>query len=139
MARLFYEFYPAKAGGRRVISDDSAMIPIGDRSYIVATYGEGKRRLYVNARKVDECAIESVLRPIDVPLTVGARGDNSEWFSGRVEHVALYSRVLQEGEISQHARLFRRCHWPADDLPRLFAWRAACQSLLCTQEFIYLE
>ncbi|MEX0613625.1 MAG: DUF1553 domain-containing protein, partial [Pirellulales bacterium] len=139
VSRLFYEFYPAKSGGRRTSSDNYWILPSQQWSHIAATYGAGQRRLYVNGRKVDECAVEATLRPMNVPMTIGARGDDNEWFQGGVNHVALYDRALEDWELSRHFTLFRRCHWPEEDLPQLFAWRAVCQSLLCTHEFIYLE
>jgi hypothetical protein len=137
--RLFYEFYPAKAGGRRIVQDATTMISPQQWYHVAVTYGGGKRRLYLDGRCIDECDAAAVLRPTNVPLTIGARGDEAEWFRGQIDYVALYDHTLDSSQVAQHYRFFAKCHVRDEELPRLFAWRAACQALFCSNEFIYVE
>ncbi|MGD9637030.1 MAG: DUF1553 domain-containing protein [Pirellulales bacterium] len=135
----FYEFYPPNAGGRVVVADSQAVVRSDRWTHVLATIGGGRRVLYVNGRKVHEAETGAALRPFNLPLVIGARGDRNEWFRGGIDHVALYDRVLDEGDVRRRFGMFEECHWKANDVPELFAWRAFCQTLLCSNEFMYLE
>jgi hypothetical protein len=137
--RLFYEFYAGGAGGRIVPEGPAAAVPTSKWSHVVATYGDGKRRLYLNGALIHEQPAGSVMRPFNAPLVIGARGDRNEWFRGRIDHVSVYDRALSEAEAQRHYRLFQEYFWPKDNFQRLFAWRAFCQTLLCSNEFFYVE
>lgn len=135
----FYEFYSPNAGGRIVTADNKAIVATDRWTHVLATIGGGRRTLYINGAKVHEQETGAALRPFNLPLVIGARGDRNEWFRGGIDHVALYDRVLDQRDVRRRSGMFQECHWPAADVPEMFAWRAFCQTLLCSNEFMYLE
>jgi hypothetical protein len=141
--RVFYEFYSPNAGGRVVADGPAAVVPVGKYSHLLASFGGGMRRLYLNGVLVHEQQTTGALRPFNVPfhvpLTIGARGDRNEWFRGRVDHVAVYDRALDAAEAQRHYGVFQEFELPKQDFGRLAAWRAFCQTLLCSNEFFYVE
>ena len=135
----FYEFYSAKTESRVVVADSKTEVATDRWTHVMATIGGGRRALYVNGQKVHEQEFKGALRPFNLPLVIGSRGDRNEWFRGGIDHVALYERSLTEDDAARRFNLFQECNWPPGDWPELFAWRALCQTLLCSNEFIYLE
>jgi hypothetical protein len=135
----FYEFYSPNAGGRIVVAEDRAVVANDRWTHVVATIGGGQRALYINGVKVHEHKTDAALRPFNLPLVIGSRGDRNEWFRGGIDHVALYDRALDASDIERRYRMFQECRWPAAEVSELFAWRAFCQTLLCSNEFMYVE
>ena len=103
------------------------------------TYGNGRRRLFINGKLLDEIEVSAPIPPSTQSLTVAARGDLAEWFQGKIDHVAIYRQELPTAAVRSHYRAFRHAIGGGAAAPERFAWRALCQSLFCLNEFMYLE
>jgi Protein of unknown function (DUF1553)/Protein of unknown function (DUF1549)/Concanavalin A-like lectin/glucanases superfamily/Planctomycete cytochrome C len=138
---VFYsEIAGAGNGGMRT-ADKPEFLPTADTwSHIVLTYGGGKRRLFVNGRLADETTVTGKLPTGAVPLTVGAGARFNEGFSGWVDEVAVYHTAITNDEVNDHHGIGTGQAATGIALsPRMQAWRAYCQALLCGNEFIYVE
>ncbi len=60
--------------------------------------------LYLNGEKADEDAAPPVVDEIDGAIMVGARNPGSEFFTGVIDSVFLYSRILSPKEIARDMR-----------------------------------
>jgi hypothetical protein len=137
---VYYEIFGEGNGGLRT-GDDARFVAQPARwSHVAFTYGGGRRRLYLNGRLIDEATVSVTLPSGDVPLTIGSRPDEQDWFAGMVDEVAVYDRVLEpetinvriaaaSGELERATRL----------APHVAAWAAYCQTLLSTNEFIFID
>ena len=96
--------------------------------------------MYVNGHLVDELAAGARVPNHGLPLTIGATASGNEAFHGSIDEVAIYGTVLDQTTIQSHfqgtANLTRPTLPPS---PQLLAVRSFCQSLICLNEFIYIE
>jgi len=70
--------------------------------HLVATYDGTTAILYVNgAEAVRQDSANFAPNP-SVNLGIGARGDNSFWFDGKVDEVAIYAKTLDATQIAAH-------------------------------------
>ena len=136
---VFSQFFSDSLGGHRLLVEEPFVIPLGEWSHLAFTYGNGRRRLYVNGRLVDEVPATGKVPAGNLPLTIGARGDGTETFRGAIDHVAVYRAEIEPHTIKQHYRAFRDAIGAKDDTVELAAWRAFCQSLFCLNEFVYVD
>lgn len=136
---LFTEVFDNRLGGHRVTVEPRFVAPLEEWTHVVFTCGNSRRRLYVNGQIVDELAVEGEVPVGSVPLTIGARGTQTEWFHGRVNHVAVFHGEVDEKSIREHYRAFREIVGGEEISPEQLAWRAFCQSLFCLNEFIFVD
>lgn len=94
--------------------------------HLVVTYGPGRLRAYADGEPVleSEEVQGDFFRFKAYPLTFGRghRGQN-DW-AGTLEGVAIYNRVLEEGEVRENARRYRALLDERPQVPR-FAVRAS--------------
>ncbi|MEO2046848.1 MAG: DUF1553 domain-containing protein [Pirellulales bacterium] len=137
---VYSEFFHPQLGGMRLRAETPFVAPLHRWTYVAFTYGNQRRRLYINGDLVDEVKVTGDVPTGSTPLTIGSRQDDSEWFHGAIDHVAIYDSELDEGTLRRHYQSFQRTHSEATiDPVKLAAWRAFCQSLLCLNEFIYVD
>ncbi len=137
---VFYEFSGKGNGGRRTTLDDRFVIPPAQWTHVAISYGGGKRRLIINGDLADECLVTGQLVESHAPLTIAALPDQSDWYAGIIDEVALYDRVLDQQQLqlrveAANGSLYRRLSLPAE----IQAWTAYCQALFSTNEFIFVE
>jgi Protein of unknown function (DUF1553)/Protein of unknown function (DUF1549)/Concanavalin A-like lectin/glucanases superfamily/Planctomycete cytochrome C len=127
-------------GGLRAV-DLPDFIPATDKwSHVVLTFGGGQRRIYLNGKLADEIAVTGQLPAGTVPLTIGGGAKFNDAYSGWLDEVAVYHRALTADEVAGHFGVGSGQSTKGLELsPRTQAWRAYCQSLLCSNEFIYVE
>jgi hypothetical protein len=67
-------------------------------THLALTFDGAKERLYVNGVQVAETTAEA---PVTTSgeLQIGAETEHSEWFSGRIDEVRIYNRVLNGVEV----------------------------------------
>lgn len=93
--------YTRSAGNwaRRLVTDKQLTT---DWTHIAATYDVKKGvELYFNAEKVGTGAKPPIVDEIDIACMVGARAPGQEFFTGIIDEVALYNRVLGIDEIKR--------------------------------------
>jgi len=113
--------------------------PLGQWTHLALTLGNNRRRLYVNGYLADALEVLGVVPTGTVPLTIGSRYNDSEWFRGAVDHVAVYNGELDQTTVKRHYRAFRRATGNPLGSSELLAWQSYCQSLFCRTEFMYVE
>jgi len=138
---VFYSEVAGDGNGGVRTADKPEFLPTTDKwSHVVMTYGGGKRRLFVNGTLADEVAATGKLPTGAVPLTVGGGAKFNEGFSGWIDELAVYHRALTAGDVAAHHGVGTGQAAKGVELsPRTRAWRAYCQSLLCGNEFVYVE
>lgn len=103
-------------------------------------YGGGKRSLIINGELADEYEVTGQLVESHAPLTIAALPDQSDWYAGIIDEVALYDRVLDQQQLrlrveAASGSLYQRLPLTAE----LQAWTAYCQALFSTNEFIFVD
>ncbi|MEM8946865.1 MAG: DUF1553 domain-containing protein [Planctomycetota bacterium] len=136
---IFSQFFDERLGGQRVMRAPDGVARLNEWTHVAMTYSKGRRRMYVNGKVLDDIEVNEPIPASTQSLTVAARGDQAEWFQGRIDHVAVYSGDLSPVAIREHYRAFRKAIGRGVSSPQLSAWRALCQSLFCVNELIYLE
>lgn len=137
---LVYEFSGEGNGGKRTAEDDRFVILPAQWTHVAIRYGGGKRSLIINGELADECAVTGQLVESHAPLTIAALPDQSDWYAGIIDEVALYDRVLDQQQLrlrveAASGSLYQRLPLPAE----LQAWTAYCQALFSTNEFIFVD
>jgi len=139
---VFHEFFDNN-GGFRTSAETAYVAEVGQWTHVAFTHGDGKRRLYINGRPVDELSTAGAIPTGPVAVTIGSRFDNLEWFNGGVDEVAVYDIVLDEAVIGEHYQAgggkLTPTRPPLPPSPRELAWRSYGQALLCTNEFIFVD
>jgi hypothetical protein len=138
---VFYEFFNDPAGNFRSGSTKAFEAPTGQWTHVAFTKGNDKRRLFINGAKVDESPYTQPLPTGTIPISLGGRlGSGTEWLHGRLDHIAIYSQVLDKSTIQQHYELIVGTRPSEESVTKdVIVWQAYCQSLMCLNEFIYLE
>jgi Concanavalin A-like lectin/glucanases superfamily len=67
-------------------------------THLALTYDGAVERLYVNGVQVAETATEAPVTTTG-ELQIGAETEHGEWFSGRIDEVRIYDRVLSGAEV----------------------------------------
>jgi hypothetical protein len=90
------------AWGQRLKSTQSLST---DWTHIAVTYDTSSGIvLYLNGEKADEDAAPPVVDEIDGAIMVGARNPGTEFFTGLIDSVFLYNRILSPKEIARDMR-----------------------------------
>ena len=96
--------------------------------------------MYVNGTLADEVAATGRLPTGSVPFTAGGGNKYNEGFSGWLDEVAVYHNELASDDVKAHHGIGTgQAVKGVESSPRTQAWRAYCQALLCSNEFIYVE
>ncbi len=137
---LYYEFGGSDNGGRRTVTDPKFVIPAAQWTHVAMTFGDGKRRLIINGELADECSVSGELEQCGAPLTFAALPDQSDWYAGIIDEVAIYNRVLDQQQLrlrvdAATGALYKRHSVSAE----LQAWTVYCQALLASNEFIFVD
>jgi glucose/arabinose dehydrogenase/fibronectin type 3 domain-containing protein len=77
----------------------TAALPVNTWTHLATTYDGAQLRLYVNGVLVGTQALAGSLATSDHPLRIGGNAVWGEFFSGRLDEVRIYNRVLTPTEI----------------------------------------
>ena len=94
-----YIYSDSGGWGQRIVTD----VPLTeDWTHIAATYNIKKEvKLYFNGEDAGTGPKPGVVAPIDGSIMVGARHPGQEFFTGIIDEVALYNRILDLDEIKR--------------------------------------
>ena len=134
---VFHEFFGP--GGFRTGTDRRFVAEVDTWTHVVFTFEPGRRQLFVNGELADSLVVDGSIPTGDVPLTIGSRFDKVEWFFGAVSEIAIYDRALDETTVREHLEAAGGRRAPPRPSPRELAWRSLCQTVLCMNEFVYVE
>ena len=70
--------------------------------HLVATYDGTTAILYTNGVEAARGTNPNYVPNPSVSLGIGARGDNSFWFDGSVDEVAIYGKVISPAQVAAH-------------------------------------
>jgi len=94
-----YIYSDSEGWGHRLTTDEPLT---EDWTHIAATYDIDKEvKLYFNGEEAGAGAKPGVVAQIDGSIMVGARHPGSEFFTGIIDEVALYNRILSLDEIKR--------------------------------------
>lgn len=88
-----------QAGGSRHTIVGTSVFSPGVWGYACVMYDGSDLIAYVNGEEEGRLAVNLLLSPITQPLSVGALADGSQHFSGNIDEVKLFDRVLSAEEI----------------------------------------
>src|SRR5262249_14584711 len=86
------------ASGERDLAGPSAL-PLNTWSHLAGTYDGSTLRLYVNGAQVASKAYTGTIATSTGPLRIGGNSIWNEYFTGRIDEVRIYNRVLTATEI----------------------------------------
>jgi len=84
----------------------NSTIPADVFTFIVVTFDGSVAKIYVNS-ELDKTGYMSPCWTNDVPLRIGHRGWNPNYFNGTIDEVRIYNRALSPGEIRIHYAFFK--------------------------------
>ena len=139
----FHEFFGGQGQGLfHAPNTPKAVLALKQWHHVVMTYGGGKRHLYVNGDLAHSLDVTADFLTGTAPLSIGSRSDDEEFFHGSIDNVAIYSRVLNSDEVTNHYQLHQKTkpqQSPQPVSPEFIAMVSLCHALICTNEFIYLD
>ena len=138
---VFHEFFPANQGGFRTQNVSEFEAPVGKWTHVVFGMKPDQRQLFVNGKLVDQVAVSGEVPVGPQPISIGGRADNSEWYQGSIDHVAIYDVLLPEATVAKHYRALagKLDHLKIAKTKEQYIWAAYCQALFAMNEFIYVE
>lgn len=86
-------------GGVDSSASGTSTLPLNTWSHLAGTYDGTTVRLFVNGVQVATRAVPGPLTPSANPLRIGGNSVWGEYFSGRIDEVRVYNRVLTAAEI----------------------------------------
>jgi chitodextrinase len=86
-------------GGADIAADGSQSLPGNTWSHIAATYDGAMLRLYVNGSQVGSQSVTGNMVASASSLRIGGNTVWNEFFSGLIDEVRIYNRVLSAAEI----------------------------------------
>ncbi len=102
---LNYALYGSDDQGRPSVfgrdrgTTGAAALGLGTWTHVAGTYDGATLRFYVNGAQVATRALTGTLASGTGPLSIGGNGVWGEWFSGRIDEVRVYNRVLSAADI----------------------------------------
>ncbi|MCX5757611.1 MAG: LamG domain-containing protein, partial [Candidatus Hydrogenedentes bacterium] len=89
---------------------DAGTLPVGKWTHLVATYGFGEMRIYLNGEMIGRKHVQGRPRASDVPLLIGRYGANDDAYfvHGTMDDIRIYDVPLTETEISTLYRETKR-------------------------------
>lgn len=96
---------PVDGGKNKRVDVSGGDIPARTWTHIVATYGPGTMKLYVNGEEVATSTnVPSSILDATAEVRIGSRGDGTNFFDGAIDDVRIYDRVLSIEEIASLAQ-----------------------------------
>ncbi len=95
------EFTVIQAGVRRRLQAPVGTIVAGQTYFVAGTYNGTTQRLYVNFAQVASQPLTGAIGPQTQVLSIGSWAA-SEYFSGSIDEVAVYSTALSAARLSAH-------------------------------------
>jgi fibronectin type 3 domain-containing protein len=86
-------------GGTARWIDGTAPVSAGVWTHVAGTYDGTTQRLYVNGAQVASLALSGSITTSTSPVKIGGNAIWSEWFTGLIDEVRIYSRALSPAEI----------------------------------------
>jgi len=96
------EFTTMLNGARRRVQAAAGAIVAGQTYHVVGTYDGSTQRLYVNGTQVATAAFTGAVGTNATQLVLGSWDTGSEFFSGTIDDVAVYNKVLTAASIANH-------------------------------------
>lgn len=109
-------------------------------THVVFTCGKGQRQLFVDGTLADVTGVQdSPIPGGKTPIGIGSRADIGEWFQGHIDDLSIYDQVLdKDAVVARYVAATGKMPDSRDNWARI-AWTSFCQSLLCMNEFIYVQ
>jgi titin len=96
------EFTVIQNGTRQRLQAPSGTVVAGSTYHVVGTYDGATQRLYVNGAQVASRAFAGAATATTSPLAIGSWDGNGEFFSGVIDEVAVYNKVLTPAQVTKH-------------------------------------
>lgn len=96
------EFTVIQSGVRHRATAPAGSIAVGSRYHIVGTYDGQNQRLYINGKLVVQVALTGAATSTTSPVTIGSWNGSREFFSGRIDEVAVYAKTLSATAVASH-------------------------------------
>jgi hypothetical protein len=91
-----------QAGARKRLQAPAGAIVAGQTYHVVGTYDGTTQRLYVNGALVASAALTGAASSSTNPLVIGSWTGTNEFFAGRVDEVAVYTKALTATQVQTH-------------------------------------
>jgi hypothetical protein len=96
------EYTIIQNGVRQRLKAPAGSIAAGSTYHVVGSYDGTTQRLYLNGKMVSSAALSGAATSTTNPLTIGSWNGSGEYFSGRVDDVAVYGKALSAVQVSNH-------------------------------------
>jgi hypothetical protein len=96
------EFTTMRNGTRRRVQAAAGAIVAGQAYHVVGTFDGATQRLYINGAQVASAAFSGAISVNSNRLVLGSWDAASEFFSGTLDDVAVYAKVLTAAQIASH-------------------------------------
>jgi len=77
----------------------TAQVPANAWTHLAVTYDGATLRLYVNGAQASSKAVTGTIATSTGALRIGGNNIWSEWFTGQIDEIRMYSRALSASEI----------------------------------------
>jgi hypothetical protein len=91
-----------QAGARKRLQAPVGTFVAGQTYHVVGTYDGTTQRLYVNGALVASAALTGPATSNTNPLVIGSWGGTNEFFAGRIDEVAIYTKALTSAQVQAH-------------------------------------
>ena len=137
---IFHEFFPPALGQYRALKRQESLVLTKQWTHVVFTCGKGRRQLFIDGTLADVTDVqESPIPGGKTPIGIGSRADIGEWFQGHIDDLSIYKQVLDErAVVARYVAATGKMPASSSNSARI-AWTSFCQSLLCMNEFIYVQ
>jgi hypothetical protein len=89
-------------GSEAAVSISGGTVVEGSWYHLVAVYDGTNANLYVNGQSVAQASAAGFVPNKSGQLTIGTRGDESDFFAGSADEVAIYSNALSAADVLSH-------------------------------------
>jgi hypothetical protein len=95
------EFTIMQSGARRRLQATAGAVATGQTYHVVGTYDGAQQRLYLNGVQVASAPLTGNITATMTSLGIGT-WNNSEFFSGKIDEVAVYGTALAGARVQAH-------------------------------------
>ncbi|MDQ1391157.1 MAG: hypothetical protein QOF30_134 [Acidimicrobiaceae bacterium] len=96
------EFTTMRNGTRRRVQAPVGAVIAGHAYHVVGTFDGSSQRLYITGAQVASATFSGAMSVNGNRLALGSWDTNSEFFSGTLDEVTVYSKVLTPTQITNH-------------------------------------
>jgi hypothetical protein len=96
------EFTVIQNSSRKRLKAPTGSIVAGQTYHVVGSYDGTTQRLYINGQQVTTAALTGAASSTTTPLVIGSWDGTKEFFSGRIDDVAVYPRALSATQVDDH-------------------------------------